>query len=48
MMERLLRSEKIDSLLILVIPVINPRSRYGLVLNEAFNKLRKNPVSSSQ
>ena len=34
-----IRSEKIDSLLTLVIPVIIPRSNHGFVLNVELNRL---------
>ena len=45
---RLLRSEKIDSLLILVIPVIIALSRCVLVLNVELKRFLINPVILSQ
>ena len=45
---RLLRSEKMDSLLTLVIPVMIALSRYGFVLNVEFNKDLKTPIKSNQ
>ena len=45
---RLFRSEKIDSLLTLVIPVMIPRSRDGLVLNVLLKSARVYATSSSQ
>ena len=44
----LLRSENIDSLLTLVIPVIIPLSRYGLVLNVELNILLVKDTISGQ
>ena len=45
---RLFRSEKIDSLDTLVIPVMTARSRYLLDLNVALNRLRIKDVISCQ
>ena len=45
---RLLRSENIDSLETLVMPVITARSRYGFVLNVALKRLLINAVNLSQ
>ncbi len=39
MTSMLFKSEKMDSLLTLVMPVMIPRSRYGFVLNVALNRL---------
>ena len=43
-----IKSEKIDSLLTLVIPVIMARSKYGLLLKVALNKFRIKDTSSFQ
>ena len=45
---KLFKSEKIDSLLTLVIPVITARSKYGFVLNIELNKLLVKDTNSSQ
>ena len=44
----LLKSEKMDSLLTLVIPVINAFFRYGFVLNVALNSFLIKETISSQ
>ena len=45
---RLFKSEKMDSLLTRVIPVIIALSRYGLVLNVELNRFLVNETNSSQ
>ena len=45
---RLFRSEKMDSLLTRVIPVITARSSQGFVLKVALNMVRMKAVISSQ
>ena len=45
---RLFKSEKIDSLLTLVIPVIIPRSSHGFVLKVELKRLLVKATSSSQ
>ncbi len=45
---RLFKSENMDSLLTLVIPVITACSRYGLVLNVALNRFLVKETISSQ